>query len=119
MESGDLDTAYWNLGTRDVLLQRASKDYQSEAWDEERQQAAQNRILEPHPPRSADEVNGALRHLRKRPTFRGAFDLINPFAPLPTPALAVMEVETRRPLVQPTPRVFHDAVWHEGGLRLW
>jgi hypothetical protein len=121
MQEGDLDFAYWNLGTQDVLLQRAAKDYQSEAWEDQRQQAAQQRILEPQAPRTADEVNGALRHLRKRPTFRGALDLINPFAPVPepSPSLAVMDAETRRPLVQPTPRVFHDAIWHEGGLRLW
>lgn len=66
-----------------------------------------------------EQASSALRYLRRKPTWRGFRDLLDPTAPVIASDLpAAVAFEARRDLGE-APRAFRDAATHEPKLRLY
>lgn len=111
--------AAMDLSSEEILVSLAVTEFRGDTLDTIHRDGAQERLRLPEAPVESEGSIG--RYLRRRPTLRGAWDLVNPFAPMPEARIepAALAFETRRSLQQPPPRVFHDAVWHESVLRIW
>jgi len=104
----------------EIIVGIALNEFRTDSLNQIHQEGAQQRLGPPGNPLEQESTRSVLRHLRQRPNLRGAWDLVNPRAPVTqTEVPTALAFETRKRLEYPSSRIFHDAVAHEGGLRLW
>lgn len=104
----------------EIIVSMALNEFRTDNLNQLHQEGAQERLGPTSSPLEQESTRSVFRHLRQRPTLRGAWDLVNPRAPITrVEAPTALAFETRKRLDYPSSRIFHDAVAHEGGLRLW